>query len=65
MTGEASPTPQDIEIARLRRQIAARQAEEYAEAEPGSAARWVSGGCASLLGEVSSQVLIPRSMFHR
>jgi len=33
MTGEASPIPQDIENARVRRQIAARQAEAYAEAE--------------------------------
>jgi len=33
MTGEASPTPQDIENAHVRQQIAARQAEEYAEAE--------------------------------
>jgi hypothetical protein len=33
MADEASLTPQDIENARRRRQIAARQAEEYAEAE--------------------------------
>jgi hypothetical protein len=30
---EAPPTPQDIENARLRQHIAARQAEEYAEAQ--------------------------------
>jgi hypothetical protein len=30
---DAQPTPQDIENARVRRQIADRQAEEYAEAE--------------------------------
>jgi hypothetical protein len=33
MTDETSPTPQDIENARIRREIAARQAEEYAAAE--------------------------------
>ena len=33
MTGDASPTPQDIENARRRREIAARQAEEYEAAE--------------------------------
>jgi hypothetical protein len=33
MIGTPSPTPQDIENARRRQQIAARQAEEYAEAE--------------------------------
>ncbi len=33
MTGNARPTPQDISNARTRRQIADRQAEEYAEAE--------------------------------
>ena len=33
MTGDTTPTPQDIDNARLRRQIADRQAEEYAEAE--------------------------------
>ncbi len=33
MTAEAKPTDQDIDNARARQQIAARQAEEYAEAE--------------------------------
>lgn len=33
MTGEASPTLRDIQNARVRAAIAARQAEEYAEAE--------------------------------
>ncbi len=33
MTGDASPSPQDIENARTRREIAARQNEVYAEAE--------------------------------
>src|SRR3954452_6150027 len=33
MTSDARPTPQDIENVGIRREIAARQAEEYAAAE--------------------------------